>query len=114
MRPAHRLHPKAAICKAGEKEAAAIIEATYLNSYVAHAPMETHTALAAVEGGKITVWASTQSPFGVQGQVAQALGLPPENVRVITPFVGGGFGGKSASAQAIEAARLAKIAAESR
>ena len=42
--------------------------------------------------------------------MAEALGLPPEKVRVITPFVGGGFGGKSASAQAIEADRLAKIA----
>jgi len=94
----------------GEKKAATIVEETYLKSYVAHAPMETHTALAHLENGKLTVWASTQSPFGVQGQVAEALGLPPEKVRVITPFVGGGFGGKSASAQAIEADRLAKIA----
>ncbi len=93
----------------GEKQASALFEETYLNSYVAHAPMETHTALAHFENGKMTVWASTQSPFGVQRQVAAALGLPSEKVRVITPFVGGGFGGKSASAQAIEAARLTKI-----
>jgi len=96
----------------GEKKATTIVEETYLNSYVAHAPMETHTALAHFENGKLTVWASTQSPFGVQGQVAEAVGLPAEKVRVITPFVGGGFGGKSASGQAIEAARLAKIAAK--
>ncbi|MGD8252382.1 MAG: molybdopterin-dependent oxidoreductase [Desulfobacterales bacterium] len=94
--------------EAGEKKAAAIIEETYLNSYVSHAPMEPHAALASVVNGKATVWASTQSPFSVQGQVAQALGVPVETVRVITPFVGGGFGGKSASAQAIEAARLSK------
>lgn len=93
----------------GEKKASEIFEETYLNSYVAHAPMETHTALAHFENGKMTVWASTQSPFGVQRQVARAVGLPAEKVRVITPFVGGGFGGKSASAQAIEAARLTKI-----
>jgi nicotinate dehydrogenase subunit B len=92
----------------GQKNAAKVIEETYLNSYVAHAPMETHTALAHLENGKLTVWASTQSPFGVQNQLAEALGMPAERVRVITPFVGGGFGGKSASAQAIEAARLAK------
>ena len=70
--------------------------------------METPTALAAVEGGKITVWASTQSPFGTQEQIARSLGYRLEDVRVIVPFVGGGFGGKSASSQAVEAARLAR------
>jgi isoquinoline 1-oxidoreductase len=53
--------------------------------------METHTALAHLENGKMTVWASTQTPFGVQGQVAEALGLPLEKVRVITPFAGWGL-----------------------
>jgi isoquinoline 1-oxidoreductase len=94
----------------GEKLSATLIEETYLNSYVAHAPMEPHAALASVEGGGATVWASTQSPFGVQRQVAQATGLPTEKVRVITPFVGGGFGGKATSVQAVEAARLSKKA----
>ncbi|MCE5311077.1 MAG: molybdopterin-dependent oxidoreductase [Acidobacteriales bacterium] len=93
----------------GEKLAATIVDETYLNSYVAHAAMETHSATAVVEGGKATVWASTQTPFGVKQQVAQALGVAPRDVRVITPYVGGGFGGKSASRQAIEAARLAKL-----
>jgi isoquinoline 1-oxidoreductase len=95
--------------KVGEKLAATIVEETYLNSYVAHAPMETHSATAVVEGGKATVWAGTQTPFSVKQQVAQALGMAPQNVRVVTPYVGGGFGGKSASMQAVEAARLAKI-----
>lgn len=94
----------------GRRKAATIIEETYLNSYVSHAPIETHTALAAVEGRKITVWASTQTPFGVKDMVAEALGFSTENVRVIAPFVGGGFGGKAASAQAVEASRLAKLA----
>jgi len=94
--------------KEGAKKAASIIEETYLNSYVSHAPMEPHAAMASVDGNKAMVWASTQTPFSVQGLVAQTLGLPVENVRVMVPFVGGGFGGKSASAQAIEAARLAK------
>lgn len=92
----------------GAKASTHILEETYLNAYVAHAPMEPHAALAAVEGGRATVWASTQSPFGVQRQVAGAIGLPAEKVRIITPFVGGGFGGKAPSAQAIEAARLSK------
>jgi nicotinate dehydrogenase subunit B len=93
----------------GEKLAATIVEETYLNSYVAHAPMETHSATAMIENDKVTVWAGTQTPFSVKQQVAQALRLAPENVRVITPYVGGGFGGKSASRQAVEAARLAKL-----
>ncbi len=96
----------------GRRMAATVIEETYLNSYVAHAPMETHTALAHFENGTLTVWASTQTPFGVRDQVAGVVGLSTEKVRVITPFVGGGFGGKSASAQAVEAARLAKITAK--
>jgi isoquinoline 1-oxidoreductase len=95
--------------KEGEKLSDVVIEGKYLNSYVAHAPLETHTAVARIEGNKVTVWASTQTPFPLQDQVARALGVSAENVRVITPFVGGGFGGKSASAQAVEAAKLAKL-----
>ena len=49
------------------------------------------------------------APFRNQQQIAQAVGFTPENVRVITPFVGGGFGGKSPAPQAVEAAKLAKI-----
>ncbi len=96
---------------AGEKASAQVVVAKYLKGYVAHAPMETHTAVAAVAAdGKVTVWASTQTPFPLQTQVARALKLQPEKVRVITPFVGGGFGGKSANQQGIEAARLAVAA----
>ncbi len=92
----------------GEKASGTIVEETYLNSYVAHAPMETHSATAIVENGKATVWAGTQAPFSVRQQVAQALGFTPQNVRIVTSYVGGGFGGKSSAAQATEAARLAK------
>ena len=95
---------------AGEKASVTIVEETYLNSYVAHAPIETHSATANIENGKVTVWVSTQAPFSVKPQVAQALGFTPQNVRIIAPYVGGGFGGKSAGPQAVEAARLAKAA----
>jgi isoquinoline 1-oxidoreductase len=94
----------------GERSSATLFEHRYENGYGAHAPMETHSALASVEGGKATVWAATQTPFPNQQQIAQALGFALENVRVITPFVGGGFGGKSsAGLQSVEAARLSKI-----
>src|SRR5450759_3676350 len=95
---------------AGEKLASQVFEETYRKGYVAHAAMETHSAVAAVENGKVTVWAGTQTPFPLKSQIASALGLPADKVRVITPYVGGGFGGKSASQQGVEAARLAVAA----
>ncbi len=94
----------------GQKLAQDIVEETYLNSYVSHATIETHTALAQFEDSKVTVWASTQTPFGVQRQLAHELSIPIENIRVISPFVGGGFGGKISSGQAIQVVKLAKIA----
>jgi nicotinate dehydrogenase subunit B len=93
----------------GERLAREAFEATYLNYYVAHATIETHTALAKVEKDRVTVWASTQRPFGAKEEVAQALGISPKTVQVITPFVGAGFGGKSQNKQAVEAARLSKL-----
>ena len=87
------------------------LEGTYFTRYVAHAPIETHTAVVNVERSKVTVYASTQRPFGAQEEVAQALGVPARNVQVITPFVGGGFGGKSRNQQVVEAARLSKLVA---
>ncbi|HSB16059.1 MAG TPA: molybdopterin cofactor-binding domain-containing protein [Bryobacteraceae bacterium] len=107
--PAGQVLAESGSLSEGERRAAAIVDETYLNSYVAHAAMETHSATATIEDGKATVWASTQTPFPVRQQVAQALGFTPQNVRVITPYVGGGFGGKSSSRQAVEAARLAKF-----
>lgn len=96
--------------KEGERLAGgSIVEQTYLNSYVAHAPVETHSATAQFDGDKVTVWASTQAPFMVKSAVASALKLPQDNVRVIARYVGGGFGGKTAAEQGIEAARLSRI-----
>jgi len=96
--------------ESGQKLAQDVVEETYLNSYVSHATMETHTALAQFEGNKVTVWASTQTPFGLQRQIADGLSLPVENIHVIAPFVGGGFGGKISNGQALQVVKLAKIA----
>ncbi len=93
----------------GRKMAAIVMEQTYLDGYKAHAAMETHTALAHVEGNKVTVWLATQTPFLAKDLLVKTLGFDADNVRVITPFVGGGFGGKgSVNTQAVEAARLSK------
>ena len=93
----------------GKKEAATSFDQTYLDGYKAHAPMEPHSAVAHVEGNKVRVWPSSQTPFSVKTDVADALGIPAENVHVISPFVGGGFGGKTRNLQAVEAARLSKL-----
>jgi isoquinoline 1-oxidoreductase len=84
-------------------------ESEFHDPYLAHTAIETHTALAQLKGDKMTVWASTQSPFGLRDGIVRELGFPVEKVRVITPFVGGGFGGKGEFQQGIEAARLAKL-----
>ena len=94
----------------GEKLADFIVESEFHDGYKAHAPIETHTALAKWEGDKVTVWASAQSPFGAQDQIAQELGMALEEVRVISPFVGGGFGGKIYHPQVLEVVKIARIA----
>ncbi|MBI3112553.1 MAG: xanthine dehydrogenase family protein molybdopterin-binding subunit [Ignavibacteriales bacterium] len=93
----------------GERASKSVIERTYRDGYKAHAPMEPHTAVANLEGSKMTVWASTQTPFPLKDEIVRGLGFSPENVRIITPYLGGGFGGKSRNLQAVEAARLAKL-----
>jgi len=95
--------------EAGKAQCVKTFESVIHDPYLAHVPIETHSALAQFEKGKMTVWASTQTPFPLQDEIAATLKLPLEKVRVIVPFVGGGFGGKSANSQAVEAARLAKL-----
>jgi isoquinoline 1-oxidoreductase len=90
-------------------DAAQRFEATYRKGYVAHAAIEPHAALAEIKQGKATVWASTQTPFPTRERIAKALGFELSKVRVITPYVGGGFGGKSADAQAVVAAQLSQL-----
>ena len=90
-------------------EAKGQFESTFKTGYLAHAPMETHTASAEWKDGRLTAWVGTQSPFGVRANIAKALNIDEKQVRVMTPYVGGGFGGKSPAPQAIEAAKLAQI-----
>ncbi|MCK3685728.1 molybdopterin cofactor-binding domain-containing protein [Maribellus sp. YY47] len=93
----------------GKKSSDNTFENEFHDGYVAHSPMEPHTAMAFLEDGKMTVWAGTQTPFPAKSNIARVLGFEEEKVRVKPPYLGGGFGGKSAHQQAVEAARLAKI-----
>ncbi len=90
--------------------ASTVLRATYEIPYIQHAPMETRAAVAEWIGGKLTVWTATQRPFDVRRELASAFSIAPDQVRVIIPDGGGGFGGKHQGDAAVEAARLAKAA----
>lgn len=68
------------------------IEAEYTIPIEHHNPMETHGAIAFWEGENLTIFDKTQGVFGVRNHLAQSFGIKPENVNVISPFVGGAFG----------------------
>jgi carbon-monoxide dehydrogenase large subunit len=72
-----------------------VVRGRFVNQRLAAVPIETNAVVAEPDGeGGIRVWTSTQVPFGVRTQIAAALGLPDEKVRVIAGDVGGGFGAK--------------------
>lgn len=78
--------------------------------YIAHAPLEPRAGVAQWENGKLTVWTGTQRPFGVQEELAEVFSIPKENIRVIMPDTGSGYGGKHTGEAGLEAARLAREA----
>src|SRR6266481_2651529 len=86
----------------GFAEADLVTEHRYLAAEVTHAAMEPHSTLAAFEidsqtgqPGRLTVWSSTQVPYYLQHKLSIVLEMPMQQIRVIKPLVGGGFGGKS-------------------
>jgi isoquinoline 1-oxidoreductase len=92
------------------REAAVTVERAYRIAYIAHAPLEPRAAVAEWEKDALTVWTGTQRPFGVRQELARAFGLREEQVRVIVPDTGSGYGGKHSGECAVEAARLAREA----
>jgi nicotinate dehydrogenase subunit B len=94
----------------GMAEADQKVTATYTIAYIAHIPLEPRAAVAEWNGDKLTVWTGTQRPFGVREELASALNISQERVRVIVPDTGSGYGGKHSGECAIEAARLSKAA----
>ncbi|GAB3387268.1 xanthine dehydrogenase family protein molybdopterin-binding subunit [Amycolatopsis echigonensis] len=74
--------------------AAVAVDQTYRTSMYHNNPLEPHTTTALWEDGMLTLWDSTQSVHSVRSTVAKVFGLPAERVRVICPYLGGGFGSK--------------------
>jgi 4-hydroxybenzoyl-CoA reductase subunit alpha len=86
----------------GFAEADQVAEARFISNEVTHAAMEPHSTLASFEidphtgkPGRLTVWSSTQVPYYLQHKLSLVLEMPMQQIRVIKPLVGGGFGGKS-------------------
>ncbi|MCG7400307.1 aldehyde oxidoreductase molybdenum-binding subunit PaoC [Caballeronia zhejiangensis] len=87
------------------------LDATYSTPDHAHAMMEPHASMAVWSGDKLTLWTSNQMVDWSRADVALTLGIPKENVRLISPYVGGGFGGKLfMRADALLAALGARVA----
>ncbi len=84
------------------------VSADYYLPHLAHAPMEPPAALAVFENGRCDTWSCTQNPNADRQTVAQALGIPLENVTAHVTLLGGGFGRKSKPDYAVEAALLAR------
>jgi CO/xanthine dehydrogenase Mo-binding subunit len=78
----------------GFAEADRIFEDTFTLPATQHSFLETHACIALAEAGRITVWATTQNPFVVRTQLANIFKVPVSKVRVIVPYLGGGYGGK--------------------
>ncbi|MDO8047057.1 xanthine dehydrogenase family protein molybdopterin-binding subunit [Janthinobacterium sp. SUN211] len=70
------------------------LDATYTTPDQSHAMMEPHASIAAWEGDKLTVWTANQMVDWGRGDLARTLGMPKDKVRIVSPYIGGGFGGK--------------------
>ncbi len=88
---------------------AAIVEDTFRLPQIQHVPIEPHAAVALWEQtGQVTLWTSSQSPFAQRDLIAQSLDIPHGNLRVISPYVGGGFGGKAGVSMEVYAVAMAR------
>jgi xanthine dehydrogenase YagR molybdenum-binding subunit len=97
-----QVHGKDADTRKGDAEAALAsapvkVDNTYTTPVEHHNPMEPHATVALWEGDKLTVYDATQGVVGSRRKLAAVFGLPPQNVRVVSKFIGGGFGCKGSS-----------------
>lgn len=76
-------------------EADVIVEGEFRVPHIQHVPIEPHIAVAQADSGKVTLWASSQSPFAQRNLIAKALHMSQSDLRVIAPYLGGGFGSKA-------------------
>lgn len=94
-------------------KAAKTVEAEYAVPYLAHAAMEPLNCTVKIGDGECDIWCGTQFPTLDQNSAARILGIPPEKIRIHTPFLGGGFGRRATPtsdvvSEAVEVAKAAK------
>ena len=92
--PSERLESHRGDAEGAFASASVKLDHTYATPVATHNPLELHSTTAIWEGSRLTLYESSQGVINHRGVLAQMFGLPEENVRVITKFVGSGFGGK--------------------
>ncbi|WP_349971948.1 aldehyde oxidoreductase molybdenum-binding subunit PaoC [Pseudomonas caspiana] len=91
------------------RDASVTLDQTYTTPDQSHAMMEPHATIAAWNGDKLTLWCSVQLVSWAKRDIAQTLGIAKDNVHIMTPYIGGGFGGKgSVLADAVLASLAAR------
>ncbi len=92
---AHRvIHLEFGDVESAFKECDYVREDIFFYSGNAHLPMEPHSVLAVPEENKLTIYVSHQAPYYLHQILSKALSIPQKNIRIVVPYVGGGFGGK--------------------
>jgi CO/xanthine dehydrogenase Mo-binding subunit len=117
---AHIVHERSNICfhfrhsrgdvDEGFRASDFVFEDTFSFPSAQHYPMEPHVCVAQFNGDLLHIWSATQSPFPVRQELARVFGLPFSAVRVIVPYVGGGYGAKSGIKTEGIAACLSRLA----
>ncbi len=87
-----------------------VVKGRYVADMSHAVPIEPHAVVAQWQGSKVTVWSSTQVPFIARSGVATTLEIPENQVRIIVPYLGGGFGGKCEFHYEAHIAALARAA----
>jgi xanthine dehydrogenase molybdenum-binding subunit len=90
------------------READVVVQGTFKNPMIVHTPLEPHACVASWDGDRLTTWISTQTPHACRNPLASYFEIPVSSVRVISDYVGGGFGGKYVEKYPFIAALLSK------
>lgn len=97
--------------ESGFRESDQVFEETYFSSSAQHYPLESHVSVADFQNEHLTLWSGSQTPFPLRQEIARMFGLPLSRVRVMVPYIGGGYGAKSGikcEALAVALSRLAQ------
>lgn len=107
----YHFHYERGDVKRAFNESDRVFEETYYLSSAQHYPLESHVSVGDFQDEQVTIWSGSQTPFPLRQEIARMFGLPLSRVRVMVPYIGGGYGAKSGiklEALAVALSRLAK------